>query len=96
VIACQGTPIAVPVLLTTWGLLCWFVGVRQFVRDPRAMLRKIAEQRSRSRLLHPFGGGDVEQEFQRQWRLRWIVPVVIVGYVLGTAWAWVDVGRCAL
>ena len=43
--------------------MCWFAAVRRLVRDPRAEVRRIAESRARSRLLHPFGGGDVDREF---------------------------------
>jgi hypothetical protein len=93
VLACS-TPIAVPVVFTAWGVLCWFVGFRKLLRDPRAAIQEIAEARARSRLLHPFGGGDVETEFKWQWRMRWLIWPIVLGYAGGTVIAWIAVVRC--
>jgi hypothetical protein len=86
----------VPVLFTVWGGLCWFVGVRKLFRDPRRAIREIAEARARSRLLHPFGKGDVETEFRQQWRMRWVGYVAIVGYTACVCGAWLHVIVCWL
>ena len=85
----SSTPLTVPIFFTAWGLLCWFAGFRRLLRDPRAWTREIAEARARSRILHPFGGGDVETEFRQEWRMRWLIWVAVVGYALGTIWAWI-------
>jgi hypothetical protein len=39
-------------MFTAWGILCWFAGFRQFVRNPRPGVQRIAEVRAASRLLH--------------------------------------------
>lgn len=85
----SSTPLTVPIFFTAWGLFCWFAGFRRLLRDPRTGIREIAEARARSRLLHPFGGGDVEMEFRQQWRMRWVLWVAVVGYALGTVGAWI-------
>jgi hypothetical protein len=85
----QSVPVYVPFLLAAWGVLCWFAGLRRIVRDPRGDIRRIAEVRARSRILHPFGGGDVEREVRAQWRMSWLMPVVILGYILAVIWMFV-------
>jgi hypothetical protein len=96
-LACSTTtPVYVPLVLTAWGLLCWFGGFRKFVRDPRAAIQDIAETRAKSRLLHPFGGGDVVQEFRRQWRLRWVGWIAILGYAVGVLVTWLHMIGCWL
>jgi hypothetical protein len=85
----QPVPVYVPLVGVAWGVLCWFAGVRRWVRDPRGETRRNAEIRARSRLLHPFRAGDIEREFAMEWRLRWLWPVAIVGYVLGVLWSFV-------
>jgi hypothetical protein len=74
--------------------VCWFAGFKRLLRNPRAEIQGIAEARAKSRILHPFGGGDVEVEFRRQWRLRWVIWVVVPGYVIGVAWAWFAALAC--
>jgi hypothetical protein len=54
----EHTSIVVPIVFTAYGVLMWFIGGRQMIRDPR-QTRAIAEARARSRILHPRGGGDV-------------------------------------
>jgi hypothetical protein len=76
----QSVPVYVPFLFAGWGVLCWFAGARRMARDQRGEMRRLAEIRARSRLLYPFGGGDVEREFAMQWRFRWLWPVTAVGY----------------
>jgi hypothetical protein len=93
VVACS-TPLSVPITFTAWAVLCWFAGFRTLLRDPATGIRQIAEARSRSRLLHPFGGGDVDKEFKRQWRLRWLIWPVVIGYLLGTLAAWIAAIHC--
>src|SRR5437899_1358532 len=90
------TPVLVPIVGTAWGVLCWFAGFRKYVRDPRRAIRDIAEARAKSGLLHPFGGGDVDEEFRQQWRMRWIGWTAIGGYALGVLAAWVSVIGCWL
>jgi hypothetical protein len=85
----QSVPIFVSFLGVAWGVLCWFAGVRRLVQDPQGEIRRNAEMRGRSRLLHPFGGGDVERAFTWQWRFRWLWPVATVGYVFGVLWMFV-------
>ena len=95
--SCSPTiPVLVPIALTAWGIVCWFAGFRKYVHDPRAAIQEIAEARAKSRLLHPFGGGDVEAEFRQQWRMRWIGRAAIGGYALGVLYAWVHVIGCWL
>jgi hypothetical protein len=95
ILACTSqTPLLVPLGETVWGVVCWFAGVRQWLRQPDVFFRTIAEQRARSRLLHPLGGGDPEKEFRQQRRLRWIVPVTVLGYVACVIGAWVHVLIC--
>lgn len=79
----QDVSLYVPIVFAGWGVVWWFMGLRRMVRDPRAELRRYAEVRARSRLLHPFGGGDVEREFRQLWRGRWLLWAAVIGYVVG-------------
>ena len=94
-LACEATTaLRVPLLFTAWGALCWFAGFRLLFSDPETFIRKIAETRSKSRLLHPRGGGDPQQEFDRQWKLRPFAYIAVVGYATVVAGAWVQVTVC--
>jgi hypothetical protein len=90
----EHTPILVPIVSTAWGVLVWFTGGRQMIRDPRAEIRAVAEARARGRILHPRGGGDVEKEFEQQSQLRWISVVVCAGWLAGMGYAWYDALFC--
>lgn len=87
-----------PAGLTTFGLvaggLFWLLGAGQLLRDPRAFIRRVAEQRARSRLLHPFGGGDVEREFRQQWRWRWGWAAMATGWLVGSGALWIRFVSC--
>jgi hypothetical protein len=88
-LAAESVPLYVPVLLGAWGVLCWFVWGRRMLRDPRAEIKRWADFRARSRVLHALGGGDAETEFKRLWRMRWVALVGAVLWVFAVLWTFV-------
>jgi hypothetical protein len=82
--ASQDVPLYVPLVFGVPIIGLFFGKGRDVWRDPDAYDRRVAEARARSRVLHPFGGGDVEREFEGQRRFRWITRLALIGYVVGT------------
>jgi hypothetical protein len=79
----QDVPLYFPIVFAGWGVVWWCMGLRRMVRDPHVELRRSADVRARSRLLHPFDGGDVEREFRQLWRMRWLWWPAAIGYAVG-------------
>lgn len=85
----DSVPLVAPIAYTAWGVLCWFAGFRTLICEPHEGVRRMAEVRARSRLLHPLRAGNGEKEFAQQWRLRWIGYLAMAGYVIGTIALWI-------
>jgi hypothetical protein len=94
ILACEATPLGVPVAFTAWGVMLWFTEGRTMWRNPTDEIRKMAEIRAKSRIVHPRGRGDADQEFDRLWSSRWIAPVVAIGYSAGVIGLWITALAC--
>lgn len=87
----EGPGLPMTLVFTAMFFLMLFRAVIPFVRDQRAFVEGIARSRAKSRFLHPLGKGDFETEFRQQWRLRFLLWPVFIGYSIGVAVMWVDV-----
>lgn len=87
------TPIFVPVLLLVFGVPFWCIGLPPLIKDPEGRMRSVAEDWSRSRLLHPLGGGDPDKRFRSLWRWRRGTPVAVIAWAYWTVYFFVDALR---
>jgi hypothetical protein len=64
-------------------------------RNPEATIRRIAEQRAKSRLLGWMGDSrDPDEQFRQQWKLRWLGPLAVGGYWLAVLLGLASAVKC--
>jgi hypothetical protein len=74
-------PLVVPLAFLGSGIALVIVH-RRVYHDLESLIRAVARARANSF----FGDGDIEREFKRQWRQRWFMYLVVIGYFVATIW----------